>query len=140
MVKRKISKTSKRRLAFFGTLSLIVIGYAIFTVIYYSVNLYMVSNKNKQLQAELKNLQSDEENLKLEIQKLKDPEYVARYARENYLYSKDGEYIIKLDSKEEKAETIKENDNNYIYVIIVGVCIIVIIVVIVRKKNKPVEE
>lgn len=140
MVKRKISKTSKRRLAFFGTLSLIVIVYAIFTVIYYSVNLYMVGNKNKLLQAELKNLQSDEENLKLEIQKLKDPEYVARYARENYLYSKDGEYIIKLDSKEEKTETIKENNNNYIYIMIVGVCIIVITVVIMRKKNKPVEE
>ena len=31
-----------------------------------------------------------------DIKKLKDPEYVARYAREKYMYSKDGELIIRL--------------------------------------------
>ena len=34
----------------------------------------------------------EEENayLKVEVEKLQDPDYVARYAREKYLYSKDG--------------------------------------------------
>lgn len=38
----------------------------------------------------------EEESLKSEITKLKDPEYVAKYAREKYLYSKNGELIIKI--------------------------------------------
>lgn len=138
MKTRKISKTSKRRLAFFGTLSLVIIVYAVFTTIYYGVNLLKVKNENKSLENELKELQNSEENLKIEIQKLKDPEYIARYARENYLYSKDGEYVIKFDTKEEKEEK-KEESNNYIYYLIVGVCLIVIIVIVIPKpkKNKP---
>ena len=38
-----------------------------------------------------------EDLLKSEINKLQDKEYVARYAREKLLYSKDGEIIIKMD-------------------------------------------
>ena len=106
MKRKKFSRTSKRRLVFLGTLSLIVIGYAVFSFVYYSVNLLKAKNENINLENKLKSLQNDEENLKIEIQKLKDPEYIARYARENYSYSKDGEYIIKLDSsnKNEKQE------------------------------------
>ena len=114
MKRKKFSRTSKRRLAFFGTLSLIVIGYAVFSFVYYSVNLLKAKNENINLENKLKSLQNDEENLKIEIQKLKDPEYIARYARENYSYSKDGEYIIKLDSsnKNEKQEK-KERKHDY---------------------------
>ena len=36
-------------------------------------------------------------NRKSEIQRLQDEEYIARYAREKYLYSKNGELIIKID-------------------------------------------
>lgn len=139
MKKRKISKTSKRRLAIFGTLSLIIIGYAAFTIFYYSVNLLKVKNENKNLENELKKLQNDEENLRIEIQKLKDPEYLARYARENYLYSKDGEYVIKLENKKEEKEIKETKDNDHIYYIIVGACALVIIVIILPKKKKPVD-
>ena len=38
-----------------------------------------------------------EEELKLDANKLQNPEYVARYAREKYLYSKDGELILRID-------------------------------------------
>ena len=139
MKRKKFSRTSKRRLAFFGTLSLIVIGYAVFSFVYYSVNLLKAKNENINLENKLKSLQNDEENLKIEIQKLKDPEYIARYARENYSYSKDGEYIIKLDSsnKNEKQET-KEN-NNYIYYVVIGCCFIIIVTVLLNKKKKPVK-
>lgn len=40
---------------------------------------------------------SEEETLKDEINKLQDPEYMARYAREKYLYSKKNEIIIKIE-------------------------------------------
>ena len=45
MKRKKFSRTSKRRLAFFGTLSLIVIGYAVFSFVYYSVNLLKLKMK-----------------------------------------------------------------------------------------------
>jgi cell division protein FtsB len=35
--------------------------------------------------------------LKEEINRLQDPEYMAKYAREKYLYSKNGEIIIKIE-------------------------------------------
>ena len=39
----------------------------------------------------------EEENLKEEITRLQDPEYMAKYAREKYLYSKDNEIILKIE-------------------------------------------
>lgn len=39
----------------------------------------------------------EEENLKNEINKLQDPEYMARYTREKYFYSADNEIIIKIE-------------------------------------------
>ena len=39
---------------------------------------------------------SEEEYLNMEVEKLKDPDYVARYAREQFLYSKDGEFNIRI--------------------------------------------
>ena len=32
----------------------------------------------------------------MDANKLQDPDYIARYAREKYLYSKDGEFILKI--------------------------------------------
>ena len=37
--------------------------------------------------------ESDSED---DVKKLQDPEYVAKYAREKYLYTKEGEYVIDL--------------------------------------------
>ena len=57
--------------------------------------------KNKEEIDELKSVYNqklvDEERLKDEINKLQDPEYMAKYAREKYLYSKNGEIIIKIE-------------------------------------------
>lgn len=136
---KKFSRTSKRRLVFLGTLSLIVIGYAVFSFVYYSVNLLKAKNENINLENKLKSLQNDEENLKIEIQKLKDPEYIARYARENYSYSKDGEYIIKLDSSNKNEKQEKKENNNYIYYVVIGCCFIIIVTVLLNKKKKPVK-
>ena len=45
---------------------------------------------------EVYELYEEEEILNSDIKKLEDPDYVARYAREKYLYSKDGELIIRI--------------------------------------------
>ena len=41
-------------------------------------------------------LLKEEESLTSEVTKLHDPDYVARYAREKYMYSLPGEFIIKI--------------------------------------------
>ncbi len=113
MEKKKITKASRRRLFLFGGVSLFLIGYFFFSVIEYS---YSISNLNKEkasLENKLLALKEEEQNLKVEIEKLQDPEYIARYARENYLYSKDGEYIIKIEGEEQKEEEEVEESFSY---------------------------
>lgn len=63
---------------------------------YWSV-IYSNVKEKKELELKYKEILEREDLLKSEISKLEDEEYVARYARERFLYSKDGEIIIKLD-------------------------------------------
>ena len=39
------------------------------------------------------------EELETNVKKLEDPEYLARYAREKYFYSKEGELILRIPEK-----------------------------------------
>lgn len=127
----------RRRLLFFGTISLIVIGYFIISFGSYLANIKRLTKENENLQQELINMKENEENLKVEIQKLKDPEYVARYARENYLYSKDGEYIINIkDGSAVTSDATKENAFPKIYIFISGTMLIVIIGYVIFKPKK----
>ena len=63
----------------------------------------IVVNKQqvKILQDRYDALLNDESDLESNLAKLKDPEYVAQYAREKYFYSKDGEIIIDIVDKNE---------------------------------------
>lgn len=52
------------------------------------------------LKTSYKELLDNEEALKAEVQKLQNPEYLERYAKEKFLYTKDKEIIIrKSDTK-----------------------------------------
>ena len=42
-------------------------------------------------------LKKEQKELELNINKLQDPNYIARYVREKYFYSKDGELILRID-------------------------------------------
>lgn len=61
------------------------------------LKIYAMKNEKKQLETQLVNLQEEKEMLEGDILRLKDPEYIAKYVREKYFYSKDGEYILRLD-------------------------------------------
>ncbi|MDD2180804.1 MAG: septum formation initiator family protein [Bacilli bacterium] len=134
MAKRKISKASKRRVFTFGVLSIFIVIYFCINSVQYIININKLSNEKKRLDNELLVLKNKEDNLKTEIQKLHDPDYIARYARENYLYSKDGEYVIRIDPKEEpeQAKNDKINHNRTIWISTGG--IIVMLIFIKRKK------
>jgi len=134
MAKKRVKKVVKRRLMFFGTISLVCIGYFIFTFSYHIYTLVDLNNQKKQLENSYIKLVNDAEELEDEIEKFSDKEYLAKYARENYLYSTDNEYIIKItdDMKndiEEKEEIIK---NEYI-VIILSVVMLLIFIYIIKK-------
>ena len=59
-------------------------------------DIYNKQKEKKELTSVLNDLKEKEEELKATVTKLQDPDYVARYAREKYLYSKDGEIIIRI--------------------------------------------
>lgn len=133
---RKVAKVTKRRLVVFGPISIILIIYFAFTLSYYIYTLYDLNNQKHNLEEKYKLLQKDAEDLQIEINKLSDPEYLARYAREKYSYSKKGEYILKInEAKEEIKEIDNTINNNYI---IIGLCcvIITIFIYIVIKSIK----
>jgi len=66
------------------------------------VQIYDKYNEASVLEVQLADLKDNEEKLESEINRLQDPEYLARYAREKYFYSKENELIIRIPDKEEK--------------------------------------
>lgn len=135
MKKKRMSKSSKRSLLFFGTISLIVIFYFVYNLCIYTYNIYILKVKEIELTDLLEEKEHEGKILKTEIEKLQDPVYIARYARENYQYSKDGEIIIQWNSNTEE-EILVENKKDNKYIFIAGFCVITIILFYVIIKNK----
>jgi cell division protein DivIC len=115
MTPKKVTSATKRRLFIFGGLSVFIITYFVYISISYTYQYIKLINEKRVLEDNLYALKEKEQSLKIELVKLNDPEYIARYARENYLYSKDGEYIIKIEKKEEIKEEEITSKNYSIY-------------------------
>ena len=77
----------------------VVMGMSVSKVI---VQIYDKYNEASELEVKLADLKDNEEKLESEINRLQDPEYLARYAREKYFYSKENELIIRIPEKEEQ--------------------------------------
>lgn len=73
------------------------LSYSFFTNV---AKIIEINNEKQVLNDKLTSLKDEEEVLNSDIKKLNDPDYVARYAREKYLYSKDGELIIRIPDDE----------------------------------------
>lgn len=99
MAKKKKKKTlkSKIRILF----SLIIFGVITVALGYDCLNNILQINdmkkEKKNLEEKLVSLQEEQEILETDILKLEDPDYIAKYVREKYFYSKDGELILRLD-------------------------------------------
>ena len=89
MAKTK-SKKKKRRMLFLGLTSIT------FTIGKYWVEIYDKYKEKKSLEKKYVSLKEKEAQLRVDADKLQDPDYIARYAREKYQYSKDGEFILKI--------------------------------------------
>ena len=99
MAKTKSKKKKRRRMLFLGLTSIIVIVATTFTIGKYWVEIYDKYKEKKYLEKKYVSLKEKEAQLRVDADKLQDPDYIARYAREKYQYSKDGEFILKIPEK-----------------------------------------
>ncbi len=97
---RQNKQKKKRRMLLLGLTSITIIIVMSLTIGKYWISIYNKYQEKKELEEELVSLQAKEKELQLDAKKLQDTEYIARYAREKYLYSKDGEFIIKIPEDE----------------------------------------
>jgi cell division protein DivIC len=99
MGKKKKRKASKSKIRVF--IALIVFGSVTAALGYNCLNnilkIQAMNREKKHLEKELITLQEEKESLETDILKLEDPDYIAKYVREKYFYSKDGEVILRLD-------------------------------------------
>ena len=129
-MKKKRRLKSKVRMLLTFIVAIVLFGYVSFSVINYGISKKKFEAEESVLQSKLYELKDEETNLNQEITKLKDDDYLARYAREEYLYSKEGEYVIKIDEKVEENETAApSNIKGPEYVALLNIIIITIAVV-----------
>jgi len=77
----------------FGTVT-VCLGYNLVMNI---VNIGKMQNEKTGLKNQIVSLEEEKKILETDILKLKDPEYIAKYVREKYFYSKEGELILRID-------------------------------------------
>lgn len=139
MTKRKISKASKRRLSFFAPICIVFVIYFVFSAIYNFYTIYSLTKEKEKLEKKYYLLQEESEKLKTDIEKFNDEKYLADYARENYKYSKDGEYVLQLDEEEKTKEEMNlvdiELDRKYIFVLLSFIFLIIIICIFSKNKT-----
>lgn len=107
---KKISKSVKRRLTILIPVFTVIFLISLFTFFTYMIRINNIKKERDKLLDEYEVLKAREEVLVNEIARLKDPEYIAKFAREKYYYTKNGEYVIRVEEEEIKDVV----DNNMI--------------------------
>ena len=96
MTKRKTRKEKKRLV--FISVTIVALLISLFGSLYSDFVKIMENKKiTSELTSEYEDLLDEQESLASEVTKMQDPNYVARYAKEKYLYSSEGELIIRID-------------------------------------------
>lgn len=96
MRKKSSFKKKKNYLFLVSIISLCILIYLVYTLSSLFFQIYSKYNEKAQLEKKLVKLENENDKLSKDLEKLKDPEYIAKYAREKYYYSKDGEILIKI--------------------------------------------
>ena len=133
--------TTRGRLIILGPICVFLMLWFVYTMFSYTTSLYKLQQQKKQLEAEYLNLQEVADDLKTEITKLQDPEYLAKYAREHYSYSKEGELIIKIHEQQQEIAVQEDSVewNQKMVRISLAVIGLIFLYIIIRstKKKKP---
>ena len=77
-------------------ISIIAMFFFSISVISVFAKVVSLNQEKTMLKQKLSLIQEEKTYLEGELERLRDDEYIARYAREKYLFSKEGEYIIKI--------------------------------------------
>ncbi len=96
---KKIINVNAIRTVFVMPICFVVIAFALYTTVNFSIDIVAKYKEREALDKKLINLKEEEQKLSVDVKKLQNHEYVARYLREKFLYSKEGEYIIKIPQK-----------------------------------------
>ncbi len=99
-VKKKGLIKAKRRMFFLTLILFIIVVFIIGSVSKDWIKIFENRHQVVELTNQYNELCKQEEQLKSDVNKLQDPDYVARYAREKYSYTKDGELIIRIPKSE----------------------------------------
>ena len=94
--KRRRVKTNFKRAFLITVFCLVINSFVIIYVGGIFKNVIVLKKEQQELSGTLVELKEKEETLKAEVNKLQDPDYIAKYAREKFMYSGDGEYIIRI--------------------------------------------
>ena len=78
---------------FFGAI-ISTLGY---TFVHDLGRIHDMKEEKEELVSEKEKLLEVEEATEADIKRLSEPEYIARYAREKYFYSKEGEIILRIE-------------------------------------------
>lgn len=101
----KVAKTVKKRktsrykirifvsLVIFGAVT-ISLGYNLFNNV---ININKMKDEKVLLNKQINELEKQKEILEADVMKLENADYIAKYVREKYFYSKDGELILRMD-------------------------------------------
>lgn len=100
---KKKRQHKKKKLLLISLFFILLIYYLSYNLLDSLSKISSINKEKEELETRIASLQEEEKKLKADIQKLEDPTYIARYAREKYLYSKDGELIIRFPDEEEES-------------------------------------
>jgi len=96
-MRNRLTIKERRRVILTAIFCFFIIGLSVISSINNIVKIGEKRIEKKELTNRLEELKEEETTLSDDVEKLKNPEYAARYAREKYLYSKTGEKILKID-------------------------------------------
>ena len=98
---KRVNKGAKRRFLLLFSIFILLTGYVSYSTFNYWEQILNNKKETSVLENKYKELLDNKETLENDVIKLQDPDYVAQYAREKYLYSKEGELIIKIIEEKE---------------------------------------
>lgn len=93
----KRTKKEKKRLIMISCMIVLLITFLVSSVSKDWSTILENNRKIKELTTSYETLLDEEGKLKSEVTKLQDSEYVARYAKEKYMYSSEGETILRME-------------------------------------------
>ena len=130
-------KYKKRRMTVIICIVIFCVVVFTYKLISFGYNIFYLNNLKEELSIKYNDLREEEKDLKIEIEKLKNDDYLAKYVREKYKYSKDGELVLSVD---ETKETIKEIDKeisiNKVGLIGLSTVLGLVVIYVIFKKKR----